>query len=143
MSYRILVTGSRNELTEAQKRVVGDVLYMAHHKATLETSPDAEIVFVHGACLTGVDAYVDTFVPEREGLTIERHPADWYTHDENCYHYAFRGRGCPAAGPRRNKLMVDLGADVCLAFPMGKSAGTRGCVKLAEAAGISTIVTEL
>lgn len=41
-----------------------------------------------------------------------------------------------AAGPIRNKVMVESGADICLAFPLGISKGTRGCMELAEAAGI-------
>jgi hypothetical protein len=41
-----------------------------------------------------------------------------------------------AAGPIRNKVMVDAGADICLAFPLGESRGTRGCMELADAAGI-------
>jgi hypothetical protein len=57
------------------------------------------------------------------GFTPEPHPADWKRH----------GR---AAGPIRNAEMVALGADVCLALPIGLSPGTRGCIDLAEAAGI-------
>jgi hypothetical protein len=45
---------------------------------------------------------------------------------------------CPKAGPRRNRAMVCLGADVCVAFFKKGAAnyGTAGCVKLAKAAGI-------
>jgi hypothetical protein len=32
--------------------------------------------------------------------------------------------------------MVDLGADLVLAFPLGKSEGTRDCIRRATAAGI-------
>lgn len=63
------------------------------------------------------------------GFGEERHPADWAT----------EGR---AAGPRRNARMVALGADVALGFPIGDSPGTRGCLALAEAAGIPVVVTE-
>jgi len=35
--------------------------------------------------------------------------------------------------------MIDLGADVLLAFPIGESAGTRGCIALAVAAGIPVL----
>ena len=53
---------------------------------------------------------------------------------------------CPLAGVRRNQAMVDrvvafLNAGpgrraVCLAFPMGRSTGTRDCARRAKAAGI-------
>ena len=35
--------------------------------------------------------------------------------------------------------MVDLGADVCLAFPLGESRGTRDCMRRASEAGIPVI----
>ena len=46
------------------------------------------------------------------------------------------------AGHERNKHMVSLGADWCVAFPIDVSRGTRGCVKLARAAEIPTEVFE-
>lgn len=60
-------------------------------------------------------------------ITEESHPADW----EN------DGRG---AGFIRNQRMVDLGADVCLAFVEGASRGTRDCMKRAGQAGIPLVV---
>lgn len=57
------------------------------------------------------------------GIQTEEHPADWEGY----------GR---AAGPMRNKHMVNLGADICLAFPLSDSRGTFNCIKLASAAGI-------
>jgi hypothetical protein len=35
--------------------------------------------------------------------------------------------------------MVSLGATLCIAFPLGASEGTRGCMRLAEAAGIPVL----
>lgn len=58
-------------------------------------------------------------------LTEEPHPADWSW-----------GNG---AGMHRNQEMVDLGADVCLAFIRGKSSGTRDCADKAAKAGIPVI----
>lgn len=47
-----------------------------------------------------------------------------------------------SAGPERNRRMVALGADLCLAYAMGTSKGTRGCARLAVKAEIPTLVTE-
>jgi hypothetical protein len=38
--------------------------------------------------------------------------------------------------------MVDLGAYICLAFPIGESPGTRDCIERAEKAGIRLRVSE-
>ena len=35
--------------------------------------------------------------------------------------------------------MVNAGADLCLAFPLGESRGTRDCVRRADAAGIPVL----
>jgi len=57
------------------------------------------------------------------GLEVEVHHADWATD----------GR---SAGPRRNARMVAMGADLCLAFPLIDSVGTRHTMHLASKAGI-------
>lgn len=80
------------------------------------------VVLVHGDCPTGADHLAMTLWTANGGVE-EPHPADWARH----------GKG---AGPRRNQEMVDLGADVCLAFPIGPSRGTRDCMSRAELAGI-------
>lgn len=73
--------------------------------------------------------------------------AEWYNScTDKCYHRKYASGYCPAAGPIRNKMMVDMldpETDVCLGFPYGASKGTRGCIKLAEKAGIETITFEL
>lgn len=84
-------------------------------------------VLVHGGA-RGADTIAAQEFVELFGLrgTVEVHEAEWVTY----------GR---YAGPRRNAEMVALGADVCLAFPLGASHGTRGCMALAEAAGIPVL----
>lgn len=110
---RILITGSRHWDNHGAIR-----------RALADLPGDATIV--HGGCPTGADAYADK-IARMFGLAVEVHPADWGTH----------GR---AAGPIRNQHMVDLGADLCLAFPDTYSRGTWDCVRRARAAGIPTRV---
>lgn len=126
MTYRILITGTREELSSEEKHKINTLLA----KILIIDHPHDDVVIVHGDCPTGVDNWVSGFEDDRTNVTIERHPADWVAH----------GR---YAGPIRNQEMVDLGADICLAFPKGESRGTRGCAKLAQEAGIPTIITEL
>ena len=111
---RILVTGSRDwtdrELLERH------LLLQSAGKGT---------VLVHGACPTGADRLADE-ITYSWPWTVERHPAEWYMHGK-------------AAGPLRNQAMVDLGADVCIAFLLPGSRGTVDCAARAEAAGIRTL----
>lgn len=104
---------------------------------------------VHGDCPTGVDAEVSRFDDATQftwwsqrghavtfpmfPLGIERHPAGAPFWEFGPW---------PAAGPKRNRHMVSLGADLCLAYPLGLSSGTRGCAAMALEAGIPTLLTE-
>lgn len=113
---RVLVTGSRDWVDESP-------IYRALYYQRM-IAGDAGMIIVHGHCSTGADAIADRwgrqFYPG--SVSIERYPAQW----EN-------GK---AAGPRRNQQMVDLGADVCLAFPFPGSRGTVDCMQKARAAKI-------
>lgn len=114
---RILITGSRKWSNK-------EALYAAL-KAHTEHLDPSHVTIVHGDCPTGADALADKYARE-QGFHVEKYPADWS-----------KGR---SAGPMRNKLMVSKGADVCLAFPLGSSPGTRGCMRFANEAGIVTKV---
>lgn len=129
--YRILVTGSRDW---ADPFTIWDAL---DAKAALIIPAGYRMLtIVHGDCPTGADSiaqdwtmfpHVFESVPPLLTVLNEPHPADW-------------AKWHNAAGPKRNKLMVELGADVCLAFIKNHSRGATGCLELALAAGIPTEV---
>lgn len=122
MTFRILITGSRDWTDKMA--LFGAIIDLTNwHPIDWD-----DTVIVHGDCPTGADAMAQEFA-EAYNIQFERYPADWTKH----------GR---AAGPIRNKVMVDKGADIVLAFPKGKSAGTRGCMKLAQEAGLAVKVFE-
>lgn len=109
---RVLVTGSRNWFNH---EIISDAL---HAQRLLD--PDYAITVVHGGA-AGADALAAWWA-RSVGVHAEVHMADWSL-----------GK---VAGHIRNQKMVDLGADVCLAFPMQGSRGTWDCVRRAEKAGI-------
>lgn len=80
-------------------------------------------VVVHGAA-RGADS-LSGEVAEELGCTVEVYPADWLKYGK-------------AAGPIRNKQMLDTGPDVVLAFhdDLENSKGTRHCVTEAEKRGL-------
>lgn len=111
---RILVTGSRN-WDDLEKMIEAIAPY---------DDCQGRHVLIHGAA-RGADTMAAN-IASSLGWDVESYPADWDKH----------GR---SAGPIRNQQMVDLGADICLAFPLGESRGTRHCMKIAEKAGIKVV----
>lgn len=115
---RILVTGSRDW---------DDWLEIAV-QLFRHTGYDQTTV-VHGACPTGADHIADIVASElmpfleTVRVLVERHPAEWEEYGKR-------------AGFIRNAKMVDLGADVCLAFIKNGSKGATMTADLAEKAGI-------
>jgi len=85
-------------------------------------------VIIHGGCPTGADAHAAQWAFDFD-VREEVYPANWEMYGK-------------AAGLFRNQQMVDAGADVCLAFPLGESRGTRDCVRRAVEAGIPVKVIE-
>lgn len=128
---RVLVTGSRDWV---------DVGFIEKRLTVTAAGDMGRFILVQGDCPTGADAIAKAWAI-RNGYPHEDVAADWERDcDTNCYHAPrFRNRRpyCPRAGHLRNQVMVDQGADVCLAFPLGKSPGTRDCIKRAKAAGIT------
>jgi hypothetical protein len=118
---RILVTGSR-DWDDADK--ISEVLWQA---VMLKPPP---YTLVTGACPTGADFIAESLAVltnNRHPHTwvIERHPAQWGVHGKR-------------AGFVRNAEMVELGADVCVAFIKNNSRGATMTADLAEKAGIPT-----
>lgn len=121
---RVLVTGSR-DWTDRK------AVWLAIFSEYVDAEYDSGLfTVVHGDCPTGADLHARQFYEWQSRYVIEeRHPADWDRYGKS-------------AGPRRNQHMVDLGADVCLAFPLGESRGTRHCMEAARRAGIRVKVVD-
>lgn len=86
-------------------------------------------VIIHGAA-AGVDSMAGLWA-RRNNIPEEAYPADWEKHGK-------------AAGPIRNKQMLDEGKPDCvLAFPTKNSKGTRNMITQAEKAGVPCIVHDI
>jgi hypothetical protein len=138
---RLLVTGSR-DIPESREKDVWNAIISAIGK--LYGNGDDEVVIVEGGCPTGADRYARTFVAQMKSysgalempvtIKLESHPANWTPN----------GPGTPrdrTAGFKRNQAMVNLGADLCLAFYQ-KGAGNKGTSHCAEAAYVAGIPVE-
>lgn len=124
---RLLVTGSRNWTDrDVIDRALADVWH--------EWGRPSDAVLVVGRCRDGADAIAEEIWAAR-GLPVEPHPARWNYYGKQ-------------AGFRRNSHMVNLGADLCLAFiapcikhgcpepALHGSHGARDCGDKATEAGI-------
>ncbi|ONK10344.1 SLOG family protein [Streptomyces sp. MP131-18] len=113
---RILLTGSRDW---PRPQTVSMALWSLYEEA------GGPLLVVHGACPTGADSAASEWCRATRCGMEEKHPADWTRHGKK-------------AGPARNQLMVDKGADVCLAFIKDNSKGASHCAERAMGAGIDT-----
>lgn len=106
MTTRVLVTGDRNWTDKDIVRKVLRELYTRWHNITI----------VHGAC-RGLDTIAGDVALEL-GMKVDAHPADW-----SKFHRA--------AGPIRNREMLDTGPVLCIAFhnDLAISRGTRNMVR--------------
>lgn len=80
-------------------------------------------VIVHGGC-KGADLLCMEIAEGHYGSATEEHPADWKKY----------GR---AAGPIRNREMLESNVDLLIAFPGGK--GTFNCFMTAKSIGIPVL----
>ena len=120
--FRVLVTGSRDWSDR-------DAVFEALDRVYIFLAGKKRVVVIHGAA-RGADSLAQQWFVDRleQGwhVTEDAYPADWIKFGKS-------------AGPIRNLDMVASGADICLAFPEGKSIGTRHCMKAAQAAGIQVM----
>jgi hypothetical protein len=118
--FRLLITGSRDW---SDKEVVVREMVLVARKF------GQDVTLVSGNASKGGDAICES-VAKDMGWVIERHPAKWNRQDDGSFDRK--------AGFKRNKFMVMLGADACLAFIKDGSAGATNTAMLAELAGIPT-----
>lgn len=116
---RVLVTGSR-EMGDLER------VYNALRAQAKIAGGAENLTVVHGAATRGADAHAAAFCRWCPAVTEEAHPANWEAYGK-------------VAGFIRNTRMVNLGADVVLAFPRGEARGTYDCVTRAKAAKIPVI----
>ena len=118
-AWRVLVTGDRHHADE-------DLIHNAlneEYKHALFLG--VRMVVVEGRCPYGG---ADKIVEEWAHLG-----AEYVDHDPIPANWKDLGK---IAGNIRNQVMVDLGANVCLAFPRETSRDTWDCARRAEEAGI-------
>lgn len=118
-AYRILVTGSRHwKDAEVVRVTLGRLVDRAPRHA----------VIVHGAHHEGADLFAAQYCAEHN-VEADPHPAEWAKYERQ-------------AGPIRNSKMVDLGADLCVAFWDGrvKGSGTFDCFSKAVKGGIRVMI---
>ena len=108
---RVLITGSRNWSNAVA----------IEHELRNVAKPGS--VLVHGNC-RGADKMAAS-IWKGLGLKDEPHPADWTKYGK-------------AAGPIRNREMINSGVDLCLAFIKDFSTGSTMCAETANAKGIKT-----
>ena len=114
MSYRILVTGARDWDSPIAVRTALDL------QGRLSRHAPNEVIVVHGGA-RGADVMAHEGA-KALGCQVEVHLAA--DHPD------------PLA---RNQHMVDLGADICLAFATRWASGTGHCARAARRAGIHVI----
>lgn len=120
---RILVTGDRHWDCVTLARGILTRLIAQH---------GPNLTIVHGAA-RGVDRSF-ALAAQSLGITHEPHPVTKKT-------WATLGKG---AGPRRNRIMVSMGATTCLVLHrnLTQSKGSRDCARQALHAGIPTYLVD-
>jgi hypothetical protein len=115
---RILFSGSRTFFDD-------QVVVLMLERLIAKAKDVTAMTIVHGGA-PGLDSIVGVLAKSR-GMQVEIHRADWHIHGN-------------AAGVIRNQKMVDLGADLLVAYPLPEGKGTQDCIQRAVKAGIPTLV---
>ena len=115
-SVRVLICGDRGWTDQG-------MIALAMHKLLLAIGPPTDHLIIHGA-YRGADRLAEA-VATRLGIPVNAHPAKW----------SLFGL---AAGPRRNREMLDAGPHEVWAFhdDLEHSKGTKDMLAQARAAGI-------
>lgn len=135
---RILLTGGRD--WPYRLTVVQALLHVSAFAWDGET-----VTVAHGDAARGADRYGAEFCQDRPGWVAEPVPADWEGPCDTGCRPGHRKRNrdgreyCPAAGTRRNLVLVARGADVCAALATRWDSGTGHCARAAREAGIPVI----
>lgn len=113
---KVLVTGSRTWEDEYMVDV------MIAGLVALTGGSNVPFQVIHGDCPTGADALAATW---KDMVDVSAFPADWDRYKR-------------AAGPIRNRQMLDEDPDLVVAFSddLEHSRGTRDCVTEARRRGI-------
>lgn len=122
MSYRILVTGSREW---DQRSIVEGALRNEYERVRayglLDELGTPDAVLVHGDA-KGLDRMAEQIWLSATFCRVDPWPADLFPDPLT-----------------RNQFMVDQGADICLAFALKWASGTGACARAARRAGIPTV----
>ena len=106
--FRLLLTGSRRWL---------DQLAIWRQLNWWLGEYGVDLIVIHGNCLTGADKITQQWCVDNE-VDFAGYPAKWK-------------RFGKSAGPIRNQVMINRGADACIAFPLHDSRGTLDCAQRA------------
>ena len=126
---RILVTGSESW---EDKRAIAASLKRALKYLSMDPE---QTTLIHGAS-AGADTLA-AGVGRRLGMAIESHRPEWSKHSESCPRQQPADGGCWAGrsscmrgGFRRNREMVESGADILVAFIRDRSPGATDALEL-------------
>ena len=112
-----IIAGSRNATKEQVYQAISDSGF-AH-----------EITKVFSGCADGADKFGEMWAREN-GRELSLFPAPWIKYGK-------------AAGPMRNSMMVNSGADALIAVWVNQSKGTADVIGKAKAKGLRVFVAEV